>query len=202
LQCGAAHANGGRSLARGECTSRGLEGQILTARVSGRAGGSEDGLRKGKPEFNGDTGFRDAGVNSRGIDGGWEGEISNTSGAGGSIDSDWSCNRTALMVAEAKIDKVSEGDESGMNGGANDGGFLVSIVGTAGNVIACSNQFSGRTVLDGMFEEEVRHEIEAASFKVRSIVNGWSSWNQQFNGVCGTTKGQRNKSVTAAGSNG
>ena len=77
---------------------------------------------------------------------------------------------------------------------------MVSIVGTAWDVIACSDQFSG-TVLDGMFEEEVRHEIEAASFKVRSIVNGWSSWNQQFNGVCRATKGQRNKSVMA-GSNG
>ena len=85
-----------------------------------------------------------------------------------------------------------------MNGGANGGGFLVSIVGTARDVIARSNQFSG-TVLDGMFEEEVGHEIEATSFKVRSIVNGLSSRNQQFNGVCGTTKGQRNKSVTAGG---
>jgi hypothetical protein len=75
---------------------------------------------------------------------------------------------------------------------------LVSIVLTARDVIAGSNQFS-RTVLDGMFEEEVRHEVKAASFKVRSIVNGWSSRNQQFNGVCGTTKGQRNKSVTAGG---
>jgi hypothetical protein len=49
-------------------------------------------------------------------------------------------------------------------------------------VIARSNQFSG-SVPEGMFEEEVRHEIEAASFKVGSIVNGWSSRNQQFNGV-------------------
>ena len=65
-------------------------------------------------------------------------------------------------------------------------------------MIARSNQFSG-TVLDGMFEEEVRHEVEAASSKVGSIVNGWSSRNQQFNGVCGTTKGQRNKSVMAGG---
>jgi hypothetical protein len=67
-------------------------------------------------------------------------------------------------------------------------------------MIAGSNQFSG-TVLDGMFEEEVGHEVEAASFKVGSFVNGWSSRNQQFNGICGTTKGQRDKSVTV-GSNG
>ena len=87
-----------------------------------------------------------------------------------------------------------------MKEGTNGGGFLVSIVCTARDVIARSNQFGG-TVLDGMFKEEVRHEIEAASFKVWSIVNGWSSRNQQFNGVCGMTKGQRNKSVTA-GNNG
>ena len=48
---------------------------------------------------------------------------------------------------------------------------MVSIVGTAWDVIACSDQFSG-TVLDGMFEEEVRHEVEAVSFKVGSIMNG------------------------------
>ena len=41
-------------------------------------------------------------------------------------------------------------------------------------MIARSNQFSG-TVLGGMFKEEVRHEIEAASFKVGSIVNGWAA---------------------------
>ena len=56
--------------------------------VTGRAGDSEDGLRKGKPEFNGDAKFRDAGVNSRGIDSGSEDEISNISGMGGRIDSD------------------------------------------------------------------------------------------------------------------
>ena len=83
--------------------------------VRGRAGDSEDGLRKGKPEFNGDTRFCDVAVNSRGIDGGPEGEISNASGTVGRIDSDWSCNRTALMVTEAKIDKVSDGEESGTN---------------------------------------------------------------------------------------
>ena len=95
---------------------------------SGRAGDSEDVLRKGKPKFNGDTRFRNASVDSRRIDSGSEEKISNTSGTGGRIDSDWSCNRTALMVVEAKIDKVSEGEERGMNGGANGGGFLVSIV--------------------------------------------------------------------------
>ena len=85
----------------------------MTARVRGRAGDSEDGLRKGKPEFDGDAGFRDATVNSRGIDGAWEGEISNA--RVGRIDSDWSCKRTALMVTEAKICKVSNGEESGTN---------------------------------------------------------------------------------------
>jgi hypothetical protein len=98
----------------------------------GRAGDSEDGLRKGKPELNGDARFHAVGVNSRGIDTGSEGEISNTSGTGGRIDSDLSCNRTALMVTEAKIDMVSDGEESGTNGGANGGangsGLLVSIV--------------------------------------------------------------------------
>ena len=54
MQFVAAEVNGGRSLAGDECTSRGLEGQIATARVRGRTGDSEeDGLRKGKPEFNG-----------------------------------------------------------------------------------------------------------------------------------------------------
>ena len=81
--------------------------------------GVEDGLgseRKGKPELNGDAGFRDAAVNSRGIDGGAEGEISNASGTVGRIDGDWSCNkRTALMVTEAKICKVSDGEESRTN---------------------------------------------------------------------------------------
>ena len=115
MQFVAAEAKGGRSLAREECTSRGLGGQIATARVRGRTGDSEDGLRKGKPEFIGDAGFRDVGVNSRGIDGESEGEISNTSGMGGRIDSDRNCNRTALMIREAKIDKVSEGEESGMD---------------------------------------------------------------------------------------
>jgi hypothetical protein len=32
------------------------------------------------------------------------------------------------MVAETKIGKVSEGEESGTNSGVNGGGFLVSIV--------------------------------------------------------------------------
>ena len=101
----------------------------MTAMVRGRAGDSEDGLRKGKPEFNGDTRFCDASVNSRGINSGSEDKISNTSGTGGRIDSDWSCNGTVLMVTEAKIDKVSDhGEESGTNEGANGGGFLVSIV--------------------------------------------------------------------------
>ena len=88
-----------KKLGRGRVNQhRGLEGQIVATRVRGRAGDSEDGLRKGKPEFNGDAGFRDA------VDGGSEGErISNTSGTVGRIDSDWSCNRTALMVAETKI---------------------------------------------------------------------------------------------------
>ena len=76
-------------MAGGKCTSRGLKGQIATTRVRGGAGDSEDGLRKGKPEFNGDAGFCDVGVNSRGIDSGSEDEISNTSGTGGRIDSDW-----------------------------------------------------------------------------------------------------------------
>jgi hypothetical protein len=78
------------NLAGVKCTSRGLEGQIVTTRVRvrGRAGDSEDGMRKGKPECNGDARFRDAGVNSRGIDSGSEDEISNTSGTGGRIDSD------------------------------------------------------------------------------------------------------------------
>ena len=67
------------------------------------------------------------------------------------------------MVTKAKIDKVSDGEESRTYDGANGGGFLVSIVCTARDVIARSDQFGG-TVLDGMFEEEeVRHEIEAAS---------------------------------------
>ena len=77
---------------------------------------------------------------------------------------------------------------------------MVSIVcrSTARDVVAHSDQVGG-TVLGGKFEEKVRHKIEAASFKVWSIVSGWSSRNQQFNGICGTTKGQRNKSVATGG---
>ena len=102
-------------MARGECSSRVFENQIATARGRARAGDSEDGLRKDKLEFNGDTRFRDASVNSRGIDSGSEDEISKTSGTGGRFDSDWSGNGTALMVTEAKINKVSDGKERGTN---------------------------------------------------------------------------------------
>ena len=52
-------------MAEGKCTSRGLEGQTVTIRARGRAGNSEDGLREGKPEFNGDAGFRDVGVDRK-----------------------------------------------------------------------------------------------------------------------------------------
>ena len=65
----------------GECTSRGVKGQLEIAMgtISGR-GSSEDGLREvKKPEFNSDASFRDAGVNSSGIDSGPKLEISNTS---------------------------------------------------------------------------------------------------------------------------
>ena len=51
------------------------------------------------------------------------------------------CNRTAVMVTGAKIGKVSDGEESRTDEGANGGGLLVSIVCTVRDVIARSDQF-------------------------------------------------------------
>ena len=74
--------------------------------------------------------------------------------------------------------KVSGGEESSMERGANGSSFLVGIIRTAGNVVACGNQLSG-TVLLGVLTEKVREEIQCtASFKISSIVNSWSNRDQ------------------------
>ena len=102
------------------------------------------------------------------------------------------------MVTDAKIEKVRDGEKNGTNGKVVGDSFFVSIVRTARNVVACSNQFGG-AVLSSVFNKEVRDEVKATSFNISSIVNSWSSRDQQFDGVCGMTKGQRNKSVATSG---
>ena len=98
-------------------------------------------MRKGKPEFNSDASFRDPGVDSSGITVERpKHEISAIGTTSGRIDSDRRCDRTASMVMEAEIDKVSDGEESSAEGGADDSTFLVGIVRAARDVVACSNQ--------------------------------------------------------------
>ena len=74
----------------------------------------------------------------------------------------------ATVVAETKICKVSGGEESSTERGANGSSFLVGIIRAAGNVVACSNQLSG-TVLLSVLKEKVREEIKCTSFKISSI---------------------------------
>ena len=85
----------------------------------------------------------------------------------------------ATVVAETKICKVSGGEESSTERGANGSSFLVGIIRTAGNMVACSNQLSSGTVLLGVLTEKVRgEEIKCMSFKIISIVNSWRNQHE------------------------
>ena len=116
--------------------------EIAMGMISG-GGSIEDGLRKGKPEFNSDARFCDTGVNSSRIDSGPKHEMSDTSTVSVRINSDQRCDRIAAMVTEAKIDNVlRDGEESSTEGRTDGSSFLIGIVRTARNMVTCSDQFS------------------------------------------------------------
>jgi hypothetical protein len=158
-------------------------------------------LRESQPKLKRVTRKEDARINEGEVDGGTKVKIRNISTASDRVRGNGISNDGAKVITKAKANKMINGKEGRTSDGrANNCRFQRGIVGTAcWDMTKSGDQFSG-AVEERMFEEEVGKEIETVNFQIGSSMDSCGGRHTKFNGICGATKGEGDKSRASRGS--